>query len=444
MASRWARRVAAAGACAGALLLTATSAEAKKVTTQCSGSNIGGSGATAQSGAQSNWDATFNTSGNKSACNGTQGTKAKPAVSYVSSGSLAGVESWGVETLGEPNFGAANAFVGTDSGPTSAQLAEVESHEIVAEPGQILTIPVAQQALAVIVHLPEGCTATSTAAPGRLVLNSTTLAAIFEGEISKWNEITDGGDQVKCEGEALKRHAARPATKVIEFRRILAAAAEAFWRDQVAKKIIEIIKKFEKPWTPPEWPNEGPHPPIHVWQTEISSTVAATPSSIGFVPLAEARGNGSFASPGGGPGKETFWVEVQNSEKKGKATYSDPSTNGPVATAAASNCAKTVFTNGEGLKFPPPSVKDTWAEVVPATSSKTYPLCELTYDLASTHYGNLPGTSSGEAQSVKDFLGFALSKKAGGGQAALTTEDLAPVPKAVLTEAQTGAAMIGN
>ena len=81
---------------------------AGKLGTQCSGSNIVGQGSSLQKLAQQTvWDPDFNTTSATNACSGTQGTKAKPTVTYTSTGSGAGLESWG-----------ANGHLATSKRPT--------------------------------------------------------------------------------------------------------------------------------------------------------------------------------------------------------------------------------------------------------------------------------------------------------------------------------------
>ena len=59
---------------------------------------IRGKGSSAQKLLQKEiWNVQFNTSANPLACNGTQGEAGTPKVSYESTGSGAGLESWGIE-----------------------------------------------------------------------------------------------------------------------------------------------------------------------------------------------------------------------------------------------------------------------------------------------------------------------------------------------------------
>ena len=55
---------------------------------------------------------------------------------------------------------------------------------------------VAQAAAALVIHLPTGCSATSTAAAGRLSLDDEDLKKIYEGTDTTWGQLTDGGDTI--------------------------------------------------------------------------------------------------------------------------------------------------------------------------------------------------------------------------------------------------------
>jgi hypothetical protein len=171
---------------------------------------------------------------------------------------------------------------------------------------------------------------------------------------------------------------------------------------------------------------------------EVLKLVTATPGSIAYANLADARNNASFIPPTGGPNKATFWAPVQN----GAATYADPATDKDVAKKASANCAKTEYTNGEGKAFPPASVFETWNTVTTSTEEPKYTLCGLTYVTTLDAYGafeNGTGTSLGEATTVNNYLRF-VTDTAKGGQGVIKNHDYEPLTGTVLKEAQKGAA----
>ena len=426
-----------------AALVAPGSALAKGSKTQCSGVNIAGQGASVNSVAQKEvWDPQFNLSASKFACNGTQGTLAKPTVTYTNTGSGQGLESWGEFGKVVPNYGPTNAYIGTSETPDAAIISEIASHETTPTPNQVETIPVTQLAIATIVNLPTGCTATSTAAPGRLVLSDATLEGIFNGSITTWGQITDGGDALTGTGCTTA-----PIVPVVRF--------DQAGTTHILKRFLGLIntgalatEKGSQTWDQlsegalnTTWPSAlALVRPAKKGDAEEAAKVASTPGSIGYGNLAEIRAGGKFSKAGeGGAGTAKFWTEIESESKKGKAKYQDPATNGDVEAGAEANCKKTLYTNGAS-PFPPPAVSDPWNEVTTKLAEKTYPLCGFTYILTIKSYSLFPGTEAGEAETVKDILQFITDKK--GGQLALAGHDYNALPKAVLKEAAEGAAGI--
>ncbi len=328
------------------------------------------------------------------------------------------------------------------SGPLNvSQKASVELGAKVPSPVQ--TVPVSQGSLAVVAHLPSGCTATSTAAPGRLVLSDKTLNGVFSGSVKTWGEVTEGGDVLMGAGCS-----AQPIQPIVDegasgsthiFKRFLGQiSGSAMTTEGGSFTWNELGEESENGL----WPTAaGVAKPAEAGDTGVVADVASTPSSIGYAPLGAARENSAFGAEGGS-GKATFWAEIESSSTKGKAKYADPSTNGESGTAAESNCKKTVYTNGLST-FPPASTTAPWNEVSSAVTSKTYPLCGFTYALAVTKYSAYPGTTEEVAKGAKEFLKFLVSNKKEAGQKLMKETDAQALPKAVLLEASKGVEEVG-
>jgi len=431
--------------------LVAPGAASASIGVQCSGSNITGQGSTLQKLAQQTvWDEDFHTQAATRACNGSQGAKGTPTVTYDSTGSGQGLESWGANGAASPNFSATNAWVSTDEPPNSTQISEIEAHgkTELSFPGTLLTIPVLQGAVAVIVNLPSGCEAVSKANAHRIVLNNVTLEKIYAGEITKWSEITDSEDKLL----PLKGKTCNPETTITPVVR-----RDGSGTTHIFKKYLSLINKgsFEtektetKTWTEISEGTENttwPKAANVLKETgegggALVKTVAETPSSIGYANLADARSNKSFAPPTGGPYTSRFWVELQNNgtATTGTITYVEPSTNGDAAATANANCADTEYTNGEEVPFPPSSVVDPWNEVTTNTTETNYPLCGLTYALSLHSYSKYPGTTEKEATTVENFLYYVLGVGPLGGQSLINEHDYLALPSGpVLTEATAG------
>jgi len=454
-----ARRLRLIPACAisAATVLAAVSPGAAnatgKVGQQCSGVAITGQGAAIEKVAQDAWTNAFHTSANALACSGKQGSKGTPLVTYDSTSSGAGLRSWGAETKSptELAFGPGNAYVATGEAPNAKQQGEILAQESTNTEGTLETLPVAQFSLTIYANLPTGCTANSTAASGRLVLNDATLQGIYAGTITKWGEVTgakDGGDTLSpasCDSDPI----------------VVVIRKEKAGTTNVLKKFLGLINTgtLTTPSGSETWDQLSEGSLNTVWPTGLNTvkttvegdaneaeTVAANAGSIGFSNLAELRVTELFSGSGNGASTAKFWVEIENSHKgsgsKEKVTYADPASNGDVGATAAANCAKTVFTNGTE-PFPPPSVTETWNNVTTsiALKEKTYPICNFAYVLAFTKYSLLAGTSEAEATTVNNYVKYAAATK--GGQTLLKTNDYYAVPKNVTKKLEAGAANIG-
>jgi ABC-type phosphate transport system substrate-binding protein len=461
---------------------------------QCSGANVTGQGSSLQAiGEQNIIDPEFNLSGAKKACSGKFGDKLKPEVKYTSTGSGTGLISWGAEeTPAEnaanrtayegthtkkeaeekyplPNYSISNGYLGTDEPPNTKQAENIESWRTtpLGFP-TVETIPIFQGAVSIPVNLPTGCTeATSKGAAGRLVLNNSTLAGIFGGTITKWNEIKDDGDKLTCGSKADEES---KITVIVRFDQ--SGTTHIFKRYLFLQEPAALA--FEGPETitwgeasegskNTSWPVAANvvRPAAKGGGEEVAK-IAATPGSIGYANLADARKNGGFSKTGvGGPKTPKFWVELQHGEKtvSGKTTYTyaDPSTNKDVEPQAKANCAKTLYINGTDEskgEFPPASVWSNWNEVSTSRTSATYSLCGLTYAVAFGSepltvspefggYGAYPGTIEGEATTMQNFESFQL--EAAGGQKLIgENRDYLALPStgALITEARKGAAAI--
>jgi ABC-type phosphate transport system substrate-binding protein len=446
------RRIASACVVSAATVaaLALPGAASAAVGEQCSGVSITAQGSSLQAVAQQElWSPAFHTSKEGLACNGEQGSKGTPTITYVSTGSGAGLRSWGAEPkeLKEVSFASGNAFVGTDEPPNEKQLTEIESNESTPTAETIASIPVAQESVVVLAHLPSGCAATSTAAPGRLAFTNADLQGIYAGTVTEWGQITGGGDSVTGSGCSTD-----PITAVARF--------DQSGTSHILKRYLNLInsatlatEKGSETWAELSegslntvWPTAANVvKPAAKGGGELLNKVEATAGSIGYVNLAEARKRAAFVPPAGGANEAMFWGVLENthkgSGKKEKVTFQDPSNNGDSATLDAANCAKTVYTNGVE-PFPPGSVLDTWNTVTTSITlkEKTYSLCGLTYDLASTHYELLPGTSESEATTVENYLKFVTSSA--DGQKLLPGDDYLGLPKDVIKKAEAGASLV--
>jgi ABC-type phosphate transport system substrate-binding protein len=409
---------------------------------QCSGSDIAGKGASTQLLSQGIWSAGFKEPANTNArtCNGKFGSKEVRTFTYTSTGSGAALRSWGQEfkEAKEINYGPTNAIAATDEPPNQKQKEEMESH---GAAGTVLTIPVEQLAVAIIVHLPENCTAVEGGpTPGRLAVKPATLSKVFQGVATEWSKLLNGAKLVGA-GCNKKAHIARAV------RKDGSGTTSLFkkWLGVVYKKEVEPGKTWQQlaeSANNTSWPNEGTDPVVRgEGGGGLTKVVAETPGAIGYAGLADSRANKNFSPPLGGAGKTTFWTTIENASKP-THTYADPSTNGDAEAKANSNCEETLYVNGK-KKFPPPSTTELWNEVSAAKFQKNYPICGFTYDLSLTKFsaftvakGSQEEPTEKEARTVFDYFGFLLNAEAGGGQALIgNNQDYLGLPTSVEAKA---------
>jgi ABC-type phosphate transport system substrate-binding protein len=445
-----------------AAMVAPSVASAKKITKSvCTGVSIVGNGASSEYVAQKAWWTEFSSAGS----NPFKCTSGSPTVLYYKTSSGKGLNSWGAGgTLVNPGspdpepagFGAGDAFLGAEEAPNTEQAENIEKQEEISKSvlKTVLTVPLVQEAIAVIVHLPAGCTATSTSNSGRLVLNSETLAEIFAGTRTSWTSITDGGD-------TFTGTCSTPIQRVVR--------GDQSGTTNKFKRYLDLIKSnpedIPAPYTGDSWAEIAQNTPNTVWPTGAGlttviqgntapdntekdtgeiNTVVSTASSIGYGILADAgETSGLEPSGGGGPGTSTFWAPLQDSGLKAKgAKYADPAVDGEVnfdTETNGANCAKTKYTNGpENVKFPPSFLYDDWSPVTTSTKEKNYPLCGIGYGITLNDYKAFPGTSAAEVQTVTDYFHYVLSTATGGGQTLLEALDYEALPKSLDSEAVKG------
>lgn len=517
-----ARRAASALASAVALVALALPAMASAKTEepkpdineQCSGPAIQGEGSTFQGPAEFaltgyNWETKveslttgYNHSTSALACSGTQGSKATPSVKYnqtnpLERGSGSCLKSFGVgvTTFGEEKeekgvkdkYPRVNKFpyCGTDEAPSATAKGEMEKF---SEGGKtpIESIPVAQGALAVIIHLPEGCTSSSepvvkgvTQKEGRLSFDQTTVEGIFRGTIKTWKAAVEaqGGhasDKLTCTGgtpeEETEIHVVVRSDKsgtTHVFKKFLEQVNNASFEAEAGTFACSAAKGEEsKTWENvsegcenQRWPTAA-HVvrPANSGNQGVIEQVSKNASSLAYADLAVAREyeGGWFSSKAkhGGENKKgeanhQFWALIQNNPEK--VEYADPASNKDVEKKASSNCSKTVYIAKTGEKVPPPSTLSDWSKVKGSNTSTTYAICGLTYVIAPqlyfpylAKYTDTEAVSKEIATSAHDYIHWAVNAKTGGGGPTLKNTDYEKLSGTVQKEAELGAEEIGN
>ncbi len=466
----------------------------------------------------------FNVASSSLACSGSQGSHAKPEVYYNQangltrgSGSCLKTFGNGISTFGEEKetegkkekYPRVNKFplCGTDEAPSQAVKEEFESekftdHEAGFESGKgeaIESIPVAQGAVTVIVHLPKDCLASSeittakgkTEKLGRLALDQEVLEKIYTGEITTWAAAlaaqgSDGHDTLTCteggEGDTIRpvvRDDKSGTTHIFKSFLAQVPPLEKKYKQEEFVKLpngeepckgkatgAELEKEHEESWKETQegcknqrWP-EAAHVlrPTESGNPGVVNEVNSTESSLGYADLAVAREKGFFSKKGvGGENKKEektkeFWAVIQNSAPgKTPVTFADPGSKGDTEKAADSNCKSSVYVAAKGEEFPPLSTRFDWSKVKAENVSETYPICGLTYVLAARQYfyflekyGDTAKESQEIATTVHDYLQWVVNTKTGGGGNILKNHDYEALTKTVQAEAEFGAEEIGS
>jgi len=186
---------------------------------KCSGSSIEGLGSTFQDHAQQVWTGLKSPAkGFDESLVGCEGKAGAPTVIYNQEetpvnhqGSGACLKDFGVEHTASYK---AFPYCGTDEAPNPTAINEIEKNahtELGYEGRSLETIPVAQSAESIVVHLPTGCVAQSepelsgkVTKLGRLVLDASTIEGIYRGTIKTWEEVDTaqgvehGKDAITC------------------------------------------------------------------------------------------------------------------------------------------------------------------------------------------------------------------------------------------------------
>lgn len=375
----------------------------------CSGANIKGIGSSLQKIAQQNiWAPNFH----KNIC--TFGTE--PVISeYNPAGSGGGLKKWN-SSAEEGKINTEFAFIGTDDGPSTTQITNIDS---VAGGAKLLVVPVAQTAIAIEANPPAGC-------PIEEISNKD-LERVFAGTIVKWSQLSSiiAAPNPAC-NKKLKRVVRKDGSgTTYQFKNYLnlinkvklpcvEETQEKSWAE------LETIGAGEKPNT--VWPeDEGCAVPLsevlrpaEKGGGEVAQLVIKTSGSIGYAALPDVESKLAACKETATCGN-TEVLEVQNNGKKKleEASYVSP------LVGEQANCATAQYkvpTNAKPAKTHTALDVD-WSQVFGAKLDTTktgggYPLCTLTYDLAFNNYASA-GFGAGVSTTVRDYLTEYITATAG-------------------------------
>jgi ABC-type phosphate transport system substrate-binding protein len=396
---------------------------------------------------------------------------AKPT--YAALGSGAGLAAMCVNGT---TLDATKDWGASDDPPTGAQVAAMNGCTgAVSPPLAIHTIPVAQAAIGIAVHLPSGCTINSNdfASTGNrfAILNQNLEKALLNGGgAPTWSTLLPNSPS--CSGPIKRAVRYDQSGTTFQTEQYLKQIGDAAtwqaasgnlqfqnWPNNGNNIIYGGTTSENPPGTCPlSGPGSTPPDPANGGQTQpanrslcngaghVAQAVLDTPGSIGYVDMSTQIAKG-FQYPSKG-GSDHFWVPVQHNGTgtKGSQTYADPNatSNGYISgnSTGGANCASASYTPPGGAD---PTLSN-WDGVIGSNpNTANYPICTLTYELAwdnaAKAYGNT-GAIDARQRTVKDYLTYMTDTGTNDGQSILRSLNYDTVPASVLSVAQAGVGSI--
>lgn len=447
------RVAAAALAVAGAgLFAPAANAAYTGPTAKCQGASIIGGGASFQRAAQTAWGAdqlsitgwalgtswgTLATSSTATSGFGFAGAgtgscgsfrSSNKTIKYAATGSGGGRNSWSAN--GNPAHRDSNAsFTATDEAPSPAEEANMESVGITGA-AQLLTVPVAQSSIAVMVNLPEGCRLVDATRRKATIQN---LEKIWYGEKVTWGSLLNSSTalgptpatddlpqtQASCTNTFLKRVVRKDSSgTTFAFKQTFDFSVNNRWSTGATDYTSTANNTV--------WPNDAAPKavlrPASNGNGPLADLVAATPSAIGYSDLATARSKGFGFS---GVNDRRFWLAVTAPKSATLVVTNDPAKDaGETPATYGANCSSSgsrIYTNQ------PSSSLDNWYNVTGASQyyvGGNYPFCTLTYALSYDNNEAVQGMTEPKARTVSDYLKYVT----GTGQGVLAAADYQALP----------------
>jgi hypothetical protein len=350
-------------------------------------------------------------------------------------------------------------FAASDDPPTDQQIAWAEQGPPVhpAE-GQLLTIPVAQVAIAPVVRLPDGC---QIADQTKRQLSRSQMNLAFEGVSGTWGDILGTAITGDGSGPTSAQCRAKVPTRVVRFdssgstfifKRYLQAASHATggdnfdWRDTTEGGTLGNTA----------WPTGAT--PIATAGVNGAGALLDTLSSkgtdggIGYSDLATDRQKSYGWDQSGSTyvaNDKSLWMRVQRITND---NYNSPAiANGQTSTGtnAGAACTTVAYSN----QVTTDNLGASWFNTTAIPTPTDFPICGLTYQLAwqwgfdtenSRFQAVQAGSTQGEFRAARDFLRYELGViRPGVGPSKLAQLGYAKLPADIMATAQAQANKVG-
>jgi phosphate transport system substrate-binding protein len=323
----------------------------------CASGSLTAQGSTAQKNAMDEWIKTY------------QGQCADAKVSYEGTGSGAGVQAF---IAGTADFAGSDSYLKTDTGDQAKADAKCPG-------GQALNLPMVVGPIAVVYNA-DGVDS--------LQLDASTLAKIFAGKITKWNDpaIAAQNSGAKLPSSAISTiHRSDESGTTDNFTKYLSKTASADWT-------FSNAKAWKAPGGTGAKGSDG-----------VAAAVKSTPGALAYVELSFAENSG------------LKMAKIKN----GAGEYTE---------LTGASAGKTI----EGAKVVGTG-NDLKMDIDYATTTAgAYPIVLVTYEIACSK-------GSAKAAAIKGFLNYTSST---GGQSALSDLGYAPLPDSVRAKVATSVAAI--
>ncbi|ABD13611.1 phosphate ABC transporter substrate-binding protein, PhoT family [Frankia casuarinae] len=313
----------------------------------CEKGSITGSGSSAQKNAMDEWVKAY-----QNACDGAK-------INYQSTGSSTGRQQFVAKQV---------SFAGSDSALKDQQKTDADKR---CTPGTAVDLPMVVGPVALIYHL---------SGVDKLQLSAPTIAKIFSGAITKWNDpaITAENSGVTLPDAPIASvHRSDGSGTTDNFTKFLKGAAGAAWT-------FDSGSDWKAPGGQGAKGSDG-----------VTATVKSTENSIGYTELSYAENAGLST------------VAVKN----GAGEYVKASTDG-----ASLGLSTAKVASGDDLKL---------TFDYTAATKGAYPIYLVTYEIACT-----TGLPADQAKLVKSFLTYTASDA---GQSSIADLGYAPLPDSVAT-----------
>jgi ABC-type phosphate transport system substrate-binding protein len=342
-------------------------------------------------------------------------------ITYTPNSSGTGLTAWRFRTPGGTPSG--DEFIGTDDAPTAAEIANAKA---AAGNSSVHVIPIAQGSVALLVNLPASC---SISAPA--VADAQDVQDAYRTSVTFANLFPSAtGAGCSATVRAYARSSASGTTRA--WKTYLSGINAGAWNGSGGNTLADTA------WPGTSVFTRSAGGTALSSGSVLASAVASDDGTIGYAVLADAVAAGFSGTTTTG----TFFANLRNGSVAGSAS--------PLVTSSGvrrSNCASTDYGT-----FPSTTEDADWSSVyaVNPGTSRTYPVCALTYALAyDAPYEGAPSVTgrtftAAQGLTARNYLSWVTDDASGAGQEVVDRGNYSRLPATIQAVAEPGANDISN